>query len=109
VTGGTQAGRDAVANVALNNGDGTFAASTSVAMGVKNFADVMLGDIDGDGSLDILLTDQGRGVMAALSNGDGTFGSPKLLSSGGGSAYFGLALGDVDHQHALHGLPDFFS
>ena len=61
--------------VALNNGDGTFTFLPTPKYGGY------LGDINGDGKLDLLIpnTEQGPSscqTAVALGNGDGTFGTP---------------------------------
>jgi hypothetical protein len=61
--------------IALNNGDGTFTFLPTPKYGGY------LGDINGDGKLDLLIpnTEQGPSscqTAVALGNGDGTFGTP---------------------------------
>ncbi|WP_298199282.1 FG-GAP-like repeat-containing protein [Novosphingobium sp.] len=79
--------------VALGNGDGTF---QSVKLAATNFGVAQgwtsdntfhrtVGDINGDGKADLIGFGQ-AGVLAALSNGDGTFGSVFLALSNFGAA-----------------------
>jgi VCBS repeat protein len=60
--------------VALNRGDGTFAAPVLYRVGFGNLDDVVLGDFDRDGYLDIVTT--GRGLWLLRNTGDGTFADP---------------------------------
>ena len=64
----------AVANeIGVAAGDGTFLARMSFATGA-NPRSIMLDDIDGNGSADILVADYSNWTVSALlSNGDGTF------------------------------------
>ncbi|WP_324680477.1 FG-GAP-like repeat-containing protein [Hymenobacter sp. GOD-10R] len=87
-------------SVRLNNGTGVFNGSQEVIIGPyttgANVAQVKLGDVDGDGDLDLVAAnttnDAGR-VSIRLNDGNGTFSGVQevavLLPSG-------LAVGDVD-------------
>jgi plastocyanin len=81
-------------SVRLNNGTGTFSGSQSVGVGNAPKR-VVLGDVDGDGNLDILTANQGSNTVSVrLNNGTGVF-------SGGSDVavdYYPLrvVLGDLD-------------
>jgi len=68
--------------VLLGNGDGTFQPFVSVAKG--RFNTVAIGDFNGDGKMDLAVTDYWNyAVDVFLGNGDGTFQSPVSYSPGG--------------------------
>jgi hypothetical protein len=67
---------DAVIMILKNNGDGTFAPAIPYSP-PRNFADLKLRDLNGDGFVDLLLAPDGNyppfHFGTALNNGDGTF------------------------------------
>ena len=75
-------------------GDGTFWSPVDYEVG-KNPTAVEIGDITGDGLLDIIVANGGANTLSVLGNlGDGTFESlPKLFVGSGPSD---LALGDLN-------------
>jgi hypothetical protein len=96
--------------VFLGNGDGTFTPGYSVpfnpASGQYPFQ-LFVGDFNGDHKLDVLVRMASNTVIAGsagydvyefLGNGDGTFGSPKLVIPNCGP----IAVGDLNHD----GRPD---
>ena len=86
--------------VLLNKGDGTFQHTPSYRVGVDSEA-VALGDIDGDGDLDIAtLTFDSANVPVLLGHGDGTFQDPDYYGIGGLQPH-ALAIGDVDSDGDL--------
>jgi hypothetical protein len=64
------------------NGDGTFSAETSFPTSISS-GDLAIGDLDGDGALDVVTTSSGS-IAALLGNGDGTLGTPHLSIGGKG-------------------------
>src|SRR6202034_872683 len=77
--------------VLLGNGDGTFEAPVTYGSGGIEPLAVALGDVNGDGIPDLIVTNafatgsQGGDseVSVMLGNGDGTFRSPVSYDSGG--------------------------
>ena len=80
-------------DVLLNDGPARFHASTSLDPSmVLGVAQIMLGDVDGDGDLDVLASDAGYGVNVCLNNGDATFAPATGLTI----ACNRFVLGDLD-------------
>jgi hypothetical protein len=77
-------GEDADVSIMLGNGDGTFQAGKSILSG-SNYSGLAVGDFNGDGKLDLVVSDYGYAqVRVLLGNGDGTFQSAATYSTGGG-------------------------
>ena len=94
--------------VALGKGDGTFNtpslySTTSqdfVSFGRPNPAYVQAADINGDGKLDLVYTNEGFSTVGVLfGNGNGTFGTPNEYPAGEDA--FGFALADVNGDGAV--------
>src|SRR5215210_336305 len=86
--------------VFLNNGDGTYDGGTDFQGGVSTFS-IDVGDFDGDGELDIILTDPDstpNNVVVLLNTGGNdtlSFGPPQATPSGG-SFPADVAVGDFN-------------
>ena len=71
------------ASVLINNGDGTFKPKVDYTTGDGSAPECLrLGDVNGDGRLDILTANAGtNNVGVLLNDGNGTFGSPATFST----------------------------
>ncbi len=81
----------------LGNGDGTFAAPVNFYSGGQP-SFVNAADVNGDGSIDLILGN--GGVVVALGNGDGSFRAPVTYGSGGLNPA-SLAIGDLNDDGSL--------
>ncbi len=100
-------GTDVANALWLNNGDGTFASSSFGREANQRGLDV--GDIDGDGDLDVLVlrvyksfSPQDASIQVFLNNGDATFDSYAMGATDAGRK--GIALGDLDGDGDLEVL-----
>ncbi len=90
-------------SVLLGNGDGTFQMAVSYSSGGEDAISVALGDVNGDGKVDAVVANNcvsnsncsNGAVSVLLGNGDGTFQTAVIYSSGGQSA-ISVVLGDVN-------------
>jgi hypothetical protein len=71
------------ASVLINNGDGTFKPRVDYTTGTGSAPECLrLGDVNGDGRLDILTANAGTNTVGVLLNsGNGTFGAPAAFST----------------------------
>jgi hypothetical protein len=77
-------GQGSGVTVWLGNGDGTFTLATGSPISVgSNLSAIVAADFNGDGKLDLAVTDSGdNAVIILLGNGDGTFRPPTTVPVG---------------------------
>ena len=95
-------------SVLLGNGDGTFQQAVSYGSGGIDAVSVTIGDVNGDGKLDLAVANQcvdvgcaNGSVAVLLGNGDGTF-QPAVSYSSGAAYSEAVAIADVNRD----GVPD---
>ncbi|MFZ0806972.1 MAG: Ig-like domain repeat protein [Candidatus Sulfotelmatobacter sp.] len=86
-------------SVLFGNGDGTFQPPI-VSQSGGTSTPSMLADVNGDGKLDLIVTDSDGGVTVSLGNGDGTF-RPGGAYSSGNSLPNALSVRDVNGDGKL--------
>jgi hypothetical protein len=96
--------------VALSNGDGTFQTPAILDLNgtvlTSSLSSVAVGDINGDGALDIVAVTTGGNYDAAaiitfLGNGDGTFQPATTQPFGNSYTYAGIKLADLNGDGKL--------
>src|SRR5690606_12613194 len=95
VTANQDSAEDQDVSVLLGVGDGTFAPAVNLAA-CSNPHQVALGDLNGDGAIDVAVACWGEANLAIiLGVGDGTFQPAQLVFSGGENPH-GLVVADLD-------------
>jgi len=95
-SGNPSAGDDGGISVLLGNGDGTFQAARDVSAG-KNPGSVAADDLNGDGRVDLVITNGDGGVGQVgvlLGNGDGTF--QPVVDYAAGNVPISIGIGDFN-------------
>ena len=85
--------------VLLNNGNGTFKAAVTYALGASGATSVALADVNGDGKVDLIAAGGCAGGGCAnvlLGNGDGSFNTTVATYSSGGLSALSVAVADVN-------------
>lgn len=87
--------------VLLGNGDRTYSSAAGTVSAGSNTGDIIVGDWDGDGRLDVaLLVGFAGAVFTFAGNGDGTFG-PQPIASLSYALLEGVATGDFNGDGRL--------
>ena len=89
--------------VLLGGDNGTFGSMTTYSTGSGSVpVQLALGDMNGDGRLDIVCTNYySNSVGVLLGNGDGTFATMMSCSTGARCLPYPVALGDINSDHHL--------
>jgi uncharacterized repeat protein (TIGR01451 family) len=90
-------------SVVLGNGDGTFGPPAFFGLGTGTSPSyVIAADLDGDGNLDLVTTNEGSSNVSVLAgNGDGTFGAAANFSTPGAGGASAVALGEFNGDGLL--------
>lgn len=86
-------------SVFLGNGDGTFQSGVTYITGGQFDNDLVAGDFNADGELDLALNTNQNGFTLLFGAGDGTF--PTGVAYSVGSAFLPLAAGDFNGDGTL--------
>jgi hypothetical protein len=94
---------DDTVSVLLGTGTGTFITSPTATFATgRDPYSVTLGDVNGDGRLDIITANySGNSTSVLLGNGDGTFAATTTFSTGMATNPRSVALGDVNGDGRL--------
>jgi len=88
-------GGGATLRIYLGNGAGQFAASAPLTSSFFN-SRILTGDLDNNGTVDFLATDNSGLIVAYLGNGNGTFAAPVITNTTGFPSDFTLGQFDGD-------------
>jgi len=96
----TVVGATSLATVQLNNGAGALTAGQEIAVGSGTSANAILGDVDGDGDLDVVgFANFSNTLTLRLNDGTGKFGGTQQVPLSASATQ--IALYDLDGDHDL--------
>lgn len=107
--------KDGTISILLGNGNGTFQPATTISSGGPTPVGVFTADLRGVGKLDLVVTNSdfigadscaSSNVSVLLGNGNGTFGTPAKVASGGcpfDGAIANLGSGHLDFIYVITG------
>jgi len=81
---------------AVGGGSGRFPGGNNVGSGGDYTQAMVVGDVDGDGDLDLVVGNWGQMNVVYLNDGDGSFDTTSYDFGAGSDATSALALGDLD-------------
>ena len=82
------------------SGDGTFQSGQDASPDTDSTESIVMGDLDGDGNVDLIELNDNAADKILLGAGDGTFGTPTPIDGNTDDTWHG-ALGDVDGDSVL--------
>ena len=100
--GGDDGNGEGSAGVLLGKGNGTFHPVTTFDSGGDFACSIAIADLNGDGKLDLALTNASGSVGVLLGNGDGTFLPVQSYDAGGANSSVSVLITDVNAD----GIPD---
>jgi len=94
---------DETVSILLGNGDGTFTPAVPATVATGNGPNALaLGNLDGDGDLDLIVINQADATVSILlGNGDGTFTPAVPATVATGLTPVAVAIGDLDNDGNL--------
>ncbi|MFM1848571.1 MAG: flagellin [Pseudomonadota bacterium] len=102
IVAGGSSGGDGRVSVLLGDGAGGLGVDSGVTDGgLAAISDIELGDLNGDGYLDVVAADSGNTVSSRLGSGSGAFGSATSFSLGVSPSIPDIALGDFNGDGRL--------
>lgn len=88
--------------VLLGNGTGGFGAPVTTALGANDPHGIAVGDLNGDGNLDVVTANYGSNNLSVLlGSASGALGAPTNLAVGAGTEPYGVVLADFNGDGRL--------
>ncbi len=89
--------------VQLGNGNGTFSDSAVYTFdaNISSFNCVKLGDLNGDGKLDLVVSSYQGNLHTYMGNGNGTFSGQSTITGAANSRIWGMTIGDINGDGIL--------